>query len=229
MIQQYKADFIEFMIQAGVLTFGDFVTKSGRNTPYFINTGKYRTGEQLTQLGRFYAAALIENLGKNFDNLYGPAYKGIPLAVAAGIALQQNHNHNVSITYNRKEAKDHGEKGTLIGHQYTGSEKVVIIEDVVTAGTSVRESMEILSANHSPKVAAVIVSVDRMERGQGQLTATQEIKEQFGMPVFSIVTVREIITHLHNRPLAGQILLDDARKAQMESYLAAYGPVSGIH
>lgn len=223
MIEQYKADFIEFMIQAGVLTFGDFVTKSGRSTPYFINTGKYRTGEQLTQLGRFYAAALIENLGKNFDNLYGPAYKGIPLAVAAGIALQQSHNHNVSITYNRKEAKDHGEKGTLIGHQYTGSEKVVIIEDVVTAGTSVRESMEILTANHSPKVAAVIVSVDRMERGQGRLTATQEIKDQFGMPVFAIVTVREIITHLHNRPVAGQILLDDTRKSQMESYLAAYG------
>ncbi len=223
MIQQYQADFIEFMIQAGVLTFGDFVTKSGRNTPYFINTGKYRTGEQLTQLGRFYAAALIENLGKNFDNLYGPAYKGIPLAVTAGIALQQSHNHNVSITYNRKEAKDHGEKGTLIGHQYSGSEKVVIIEDVVTAGTSVRESMEILTANHSPKVAAVIVSVDRMERGQGQLTATQEIKNQFGMPVFSITTVREIITYLHNRPVAGRILLDDVRKAQMESYLAAYG------
>jgi len=222
-IQQYQADFIEFMIQAGVLTFGDFVTKSGRNTPYFINTGKYRTGEQLTQLGRFYAAALIENLGKNFDNLYGPAYKGIPLAVTAGIALQQSHNHNVSITYNRKEAKDHGEKGTLIGHQYSGSEKVVIIEDVVTAGTSVRESMEILTANHSPKVAAVIVSVDRMERGQGQLTATQEIKNQFGMPVFSITTVREIITYLHNRPVAGRILLDDVRKAQMESYLAAYG------
>jgi len=135
----------------------------------------------------------------------------------------QNHNHNVSITYNRKEAKDHGEKGTLIGHQYTGSEKVVIIEDVVTAGTSVRESMEILSANHGPKVIAVIVSVDRMERGQGRLTATQEIKDQFGMPVFTIVTVREIITYLHNRPVAGQILLDDARKAQMESYLAAYG------
>jgi orotate phosphoribosyltransferase len=221
-MQQYKKEFIEFMIHAEVLTFGDFVTKSGRQTPYIINTGKYRTGEQLAQLGRFYAAALIENLGKNFDNLYGPAYKGIPLAVTAGIALHTEHNHNVSVTYNRKEAKDHGEKGILIGHQYTGAEKVVIIEDVVTAGTSVRESMEILAANHSPQVTAVIVSVDRMERGQGSLSATQEIRQQFGMPVFSIVTVREIISYLHNKPIAGKIHLDNHRREQMETYLANY-------
>jgi len=164
MIQPYQAEFIEFLVRCGVLTFGDFVTKSGRQTPYFINTGNYHTGSQLNQLGHFYGQALLNNLGPEFDNLYGPAYKGIPLAVTTAIALQNQYNHDVSVTYNRKEAKDHGEGGSLIGHKYNGSEKVAIVEDVITAGTSVRESMEILAANNNPQVAGVIVSVDRMER-----------------------------------------------------------------
>ncbi len=222
-MQNYKGRFIEFLVGAGVLTFGDFTTKSGRKTPYFVNTGNYRLGSQLAALGEFYAEAMMEVLGKNFDNLYGPAYKGIPLSVTAGIALARQYDFDVSVTYNRKEAKDHGEKGTLIGRQYDGSERVVIIEDVITAGTSIRESMEILSANNKPKVAGVIVSVDRMERGTGSLTAVQEVKEQFGMEVFSIVNVREIIEYLHNRQVAGKVHIDDQMKQRMEAYLSKYG------
>lgn len=221
-MQDYKMKFIEFLVRAGVLTFGDFTTKSGRKTPYFVNTGNYRLGSQLGQLGQFYAQALGEALGAGFDNLYGPAYKGIPLAVAASIALH-SHGHDVSITYNRKEAKDHGEKGILIGHQYTGAERVVIIEDVITAGTSIRESMSILAANKAPQVVGIIVSVDRMERGQGELSAVQEVRRDFGIPVFAIVTVRDIIACLHNRPVDGQVHIDDAGKQRMEAYLAQYG------
>jgi orotate phosphoribosyltransferase len=222
-MQQYKTDFIEFLVRSGVLTFGDFVTKSGRNTPYFINTGNYRTGSQLQQLGQFYAQALIDKLDKNFDNLYGPAYKGIPLAVTTSIALAGQHNHTVSVTYNRKEAKDHGEGGSLIGHKYLGSERVVIIEDVITAGTSINETMKILAANNNPNVAAAIVSVDRMERGTGATTAIEQIKQQYNFPTFPIVNVKEIIAHLHNRPIDGKIHIDDVVKEKMQSYLQQYG------
>jgi orotate phosphoribosyltransferase len=222
-MQPYKSEFIEFLVRAGVLTFGDFVTKSGRATPYFINTGNYRSGAQLGRLGEFYAQALIEHFGGNFDNLYGPAYKGIPLAVTAGIALSSVHGFDLSVTYNRKEAKDHGEKGSLIGHQYSGAEQVVIIEDVITAGTSVRESLAILKACGNPRVTGVIVSVDRMERGQGDLTAIEEVKNQFNLPVYSIVNVREIIAHLHNRQIDDQVYIDDNMKQRMEEYLQKYG------
>lgn len=223
-MQQYKQDFIEFLVKSGILTFGQFTTKSGRLTPYFINTGNYRLGSQLARLGDFYACALWENLGRGFDNLFGPAYKGIALAVTAAIALSQRFKHDVSITYNRKEAKDHGEKGTLIGHQYTGGERVVIIEDVITAGTSIRESMDILAASGNPRVVGVIVSVDRRERGSGTLSAIEEISQEFHLPIFPIVSVEEIITALHNHPLEGKIYLDDAMKQKMLAYLAEYGP-----
>ncbi|MBN2377499.1 MAG: orotate phosphoribosyltransferase [Sedimentisphaerales bacterium] len=222
-MQNYKTEFIEFLVASGVLTFGDFVTKSGRRTPYFVNTGNYRTGQQLAQLGRFYAAALTEHWQGNFDNLYGPAYKGIPLAVTTAIALQAEQHQNVSVTYNRKEAKDHGERGSLIGHQYQGSERVVIIEDVITAGTSVRETMDILVVSGKPSVIGVLVSVDRMERGRGDLTAIEEVKKEFGFDVFSIVNVREIIAHLHNRPLNNHVHIDDVMKERMEQYLSEFG------
>ena len=222
-MQQYKTDFIEFLVRSGVLTFGDFVTKSGRETPYFINTGNYRTGSQLRQLGQFYAWAIIDKLGRDFDNLYGPAYKGIPLAVTTSIALAQQHDHDVCVTYNRKETKDHGEGGSLIGHKYTGSERVVIIEDVITAGTSINETMEILAANNKPRVIAAIVSVDRMERGTGAGTAIDQIKQQYNFSTYSIVNVKEIIAYLHNRPIDGQIYIDDEVKEKMQSYLQQYG------
>jgi len=222
-MKQYKADFIDFLVQCGVLIFGDFVTKSGRNTPYFVNTGNYKKGEQLDKLGRFYARALLDNIGTDFNNLYGPAYKGIPLAVTASIALSREHKLDVSVTFNRKEVKDHGEGDGLIGHTYDGTEKVVIIEDVVTAGTSVRESMDILSKNSNPEVVALIVSVDRMERGTGELTAIDQIIKDFGFPTFPIVNVKEVIEHLHNRPVDGKIHIDDDMKIKMEAYLEKYG------
>ena len=225
-METYKSNFIEFLVRSGVLTFGEFVTKSGRQTPYFINTGNYRTGAQLGKLGGFYAQALIEHFGKDFQNLYGPAYKGIPLAVTTSIALNAEHGHEVSVTYNRKESKDHGERGSLIGYQYNGTERVVIIEDVITAGTSVRESLEILAANDHPEVIGVLVSVDRRERGKGELSAIQEIKEEFALPVFSIVDVKEIIQHLHQRKIDGKVYIDDTMKTRMEDYLAEYGIVN---
>ncbi|MCK5272502.1 MAG: orotate phosphoribosyltransferase [Sedimentisphaerales bacterium] len=222
-MQQYQMDFIEFLVRSEVLTFGDFVTKSGRETPYFINTGRYRMGNQLAQLGRFYAEAILRCFGPDVDNLYGPAYKGIPLAVTTAIAMGSEHKLDVSVTYNRKEIKDHGEKGVLIGHQYNGSEQVIIIEDVITAGTSVRETLELLKKQGNPQVKGVIVSVDRMERGQGKLSAIQEMKEQFSLPVYSIVTVRDIIAHLYNHPLDGQTYINDDMKARIEGYLNQYG------
>jgi len=205
------------------LTFGDFVTKSGRPTPYFINTGRYRTGGQLARLGEFYAQALLAHFGTGFDNLYGPAYKGIALAVAAGIALSVRHGRDVSVTYNRKEAKDHGEKGRLIGHQYRGCERVVIVEDVITAGTSVRESLALLKAAGDPAVVGVLVSVDRMEKGRGALSAVQEVQDEFQLPVRALVTVREIIDHLHGRTIEGRVWLDDTTRRKMEQYLHRYG------
>ena len=222
-MESYQQRFIEFLVQSDVLTFGDFVTKSGRATPYFVNTGKYRTGGLLGRLGEFYAQALADQLGATFDNLYGPAYKGISLAVATGIALNGRYNHDVTVTFNRKEAKDHGEKGILIGHPYTGSENVVIIEDVITAGTSIRESMSILSKNGNPRIAAVIISVDRMERGQGELSAIEEVKKEFELEVFSIVTVREIIEYLANSEIDGKVYIDASGRERMEAYLAEYG------
>jgi orotate phosphoribosyltransferase len=218
----YQTEFIEFLVRCGVLTFGDFTTKSGRKTPYFINTGNYRTGRQLARLGEFYANTLIDRLARPFDNLYGPAYKGIPLAVTAAAALAAHHHRDVSVTYNRKEAKDHGEKGILIGHQYAGSENVVIIEDVITAGTSVRETLDILRCNNNPHVAAVIVSVDRMERGDGNLSAVDQVRKDFNIPVLAIVSVRDILVHLHNRPIDGKIHIDDAVKQKIEAYLDQY-------
>jgi orotate phosphoribosyltransferase len=226
-MEAYKAEFIEFMVRSGVLTFGDFVTKSGRKTPFFINTGNYNTGEQMERLGHFYAAAIRETMGAEFDNLYGPAYKGIPLCVAAATALWKEHGHNVTYTFNRKEAKDHGEGGSLIGHRYRGGERVVIVEDVVTAGTSVRETVEILKAAvPAPKrvdLRAVVVSADRMERGQTDRSALAEIAETLGVRTFAIVTLDEIVTHLHNREVDGRVILTDEIHARIQEYRAQYG------
>lgn len=224
-MKEYQREFIEFLVRCGVLTFGDFTTKSGRKTPYFINTGNYRTGSQLAQLGDFYGSALIDSLGDGFDNLYGPAYKGIPLAVTTAIAMSKL-GREVSVSYNRKEAKDHGERGVVIGHQYAGQERVVIVEDVITAGTSIRESMALLAANQNPSVVGAIVSVDRMERGQDERSAIQQVREDFGFAVLSIVTVRDVITHLHGREVDGKVYIDDAMKGRMEAYLEEYGVAS---
>jgi orotate phosphoribosyltransferase len=227
-MEQYKQDFIDFMVRSGVLTFGDFATKSGRKTPFFINTGNYKTGRQIARLGLFYAEALTQKLAGEFDNLYGPAYKGIPLCVTTASALAEAFECDVTFTFNRKEAKDHGEGGSLIGYKYKGGERVVIIEDVITAGTSVRESAEILkeSAPAGTKVdwKAVIVSVDRQERGaEGNQSALTEISEEYGVQVFAIVTLDEIVQHLTGREIDGKMVLNDDLLTRIAGYRAEYG------
>lgn len=219
----YKEGFIELMVRSGVLTFGDFTTKSGRKTPFFINTGNYRTGEQIAKLGEFYAEAILHSLKGGFDVLYGPAYKGIPLAVAAASALYLQHGVNVAYCFNRKEAKDHGEGGVVIGHKLKDGDRVVIVEDVITAGTSVRESVPLLKAQAKVEIPALIVSVDRMERGTGELTALKEVEVEFGIKTFSIVSIEEIVAYLHNRPVDGKVVLNDDMRARIDEYRAQYG------
>ncbi len=219
----YKEQFIEFMIKSNVLKFGDFTTKSGRKTPFFINTGNYDTGEQMKELGKYYAKALTEAIGENFDNLFGPAYKGIPLAVAASMELSEVYNKNVTICFNRKEIKDHGEGGNIIGHKLKDGERVVIIEDVTTAGTSIRESVPLLKATADVEIKALVVSVDRQERGSGEKNALVELQEQFGLQAISIVTIDEIVEYLHNREIDGKILIDDAMKNSIIEYRKKYG------
>lgn len=224
-MQQYKQDFIEFMVHAGVLTFGDFVTKSGRKTPFFINTGNYNTGLEMKKLGGYYARALQDSLGSEFDCLFGPAYKGIPLAVTTGIALAESFNHDVGVSFNRKERKDHGEGGSLVGYKLSDGERVVIVEDVTTAGTSVRESMPILKRAAAVDVKALIVSVDRMERGRTERGALAELRDEFGLITIPIVNLDDIVEHLHNREINGAVWVDDAMKQRIDAYRAQYGVV----
>ena len=221
----YKEEFIEFMVGAGVLTFGDFVTKSGRKTPYFINTGNYKTGAQADALGKYYAAAIPQHLGEagGATALFGPAYKGIPLAVAASAALWREYGEDYPYCFNRKEVKDHGEGGAMVGYKPQDGDKIAIIEDVVTAGTAVRETIALFEHVAKVQFTALFVSVDRMERGTGEKSALQELQDEYGIRVFPIVTVREIIAHLHNHPVNGKVYIDDAMKAAMEAYLAEYG------
>jgi orotate phosphoribosyltransferase len=210
--------FVEFMIESGVLTFGDFVTKGGRNTPYFINTGNYKTGSQLATLGDYYAMSIMDS-GEEFQALFGPAYKGIPLAAAAAVSLYRLYGRDAPYLFNRKEAKDHGEGGVLVGYRPKPGDKVAIVEDVVTAGTSVRESVGILSALEDVAVTALYVSADRMETGTGDKTALDELRDEFGIRVYPIVTARDIIAGLP----AG-----DPRALAMEEHLRRYGSKNGV-
>ena len=219
----YKQEFIKFMVRSGVLTFGDFTAKSGRKTPYFINTANYKTGAQAARLGEFYAQCLTENIPGKVDALFGPAYKGIPLSVSTAIALANNHGRDVNYCFNRKEAKDHGEGGVMVGYKLQDGDKVVIIEDVITAGTAMRESLPILAAAAKVEVVGVIISVDRTEKGKGEKSAIQEIRDEFGIPVYSIVTAREIIDNLYNVEVDGKVYIDDVMKGKMEAYLEQYG------
>ena len=228
----YQTEFIRFMLSAGALRFGDFTTKSGRKTPYFINTGAYRTGGHLEQLGEFYARALAESHGRDFDNLFGPAYKGIPLAVAAAMSLNRHFDHDVTYTFNRKEAKDHGEGGLLVGFDYknwTATEnggapcRVVLIEDVTTAGTSVREALPLIEASGKAKAIGLVVSVDRMEKGAGERPALREIREEYGLKTAAIVSVLDLIAFLETEEGAAYLAQDAALLARMRAYRETYG------
>ena len=221
-------EFIQFMLDVGVLRFGDFTTKSGRQTPYFVNTGAYKTGRHILRLSEFYADAAIEAFGRDFDNLYGPAYKGIPLAAATALTLESKFQHDVSFTYNRKEAKDHGEGGSLVGDQYEkGTEKrVVIIEDVTTAGTSVYETMERLKGYPHVKVVGLLVSVDRQERGKSDKSALTELSDTFGFKASSIIKLEELIGALDEGLKKGESWcksLDFAMVEKIRAYYKAYG------
>ena len=214
----YKNDFIKFMTECGVLTFGDFTLKSGRKAPYFVNTGNYKTGKQLAKLGEFYAEC-IKDHGISPDTLFGPAYKGIPLAVSCSVALFNKYGMDVNYCFDRKEAKDHGEGGVIVGKQLTDGEKVVIIEDVITAGTAIRQVIPVLKNAADVKIEAMVISVDRMEKGkEGDLSAVQEVKRDFGIEVFSIVTIEDIIKAIEDGVIECKEYLD-----RMLEYRKTYG------
>ena len=198
-MQDYKREFIAFLESAGVLKFGDFTAKSGRKIPYFINAGDIKTGDQIAKLGEFYAKAYFEKIGKERTVLYGPAYKGISIAVSSAVALSKQ-GLDVPFFFNRKEAKDHGEGGVFVGYVPKSGEDVVIVEDVITAGTAIRESMAILSALEGVKVKATFVMVDRKEKGKTEKSAMEEVADEFGFPVYSVVDVYDIIEYLEQDP-----------------------------
>jgi orotate phosphoribosyltransferase len=222
-MEQYKQEFIEFMVDCNVLKFGDFVTKSGRKTPFFVNTGFYRTGSQLVKLGEYYAKAIQDKYGVDFDVLFGPAYKGIPLTVATTMAISNLYGADIKYCSNRKEVKDHGDTGILLGSPISDGDKVIIIEDVTTAGTSINETLPIIKAQGNVDVAGLVVSVDRMERGQGDKSALDEIKENYGIETTAIVTMAEVVEHLYNREYKGKVIIDDALKAAIDAYYEQYG------
>ncbi|MCI8274562.1 MAG: orotate phosphoribosyltransferase [Lachnospiraceae bacterium] len=222
-MEAYKKEFIEFMVDCNVLRFGDFVTKSGRKTPFFINTGFYRTGGQLKRLGSYYAKAIRDKFGTDFDVLFGPAYKGIPLSVAAAVAVSEEYGADIRYCSNRKEVKDHGDRGILLGGPVGDGDRVVIIEDVTTAGTSVEETLPILKAQGAVDVLGLVVSVDRMERGKGTKSALKEIHEIYGLETAAIVTMAEVVEHLYNRPYKGEIIIDDTLKQAIDAYYKQYG------
>jgi len=222
-MEQYKKEFIEFMVDCGVLRFGDFVTKSGRKTPFFINAGFYRTGSQLRKLGEYYSKAIYACFGLYFDILFCPAYKGIPLSVATSMAISQLYDKEIGYCSNRKEVKDHGDTGILLGSPIMDKDKVIIIEDVTTAGTSIGETMPILKAQGDVEVIGLVVSVDRMEKGQGSKSALAEIEENYGIKTTAIVTMEEVVEHLYNRPYNGNIVIDDGLKAAIDEYYKQYG------
>ncbi len=222
-MEQYKKEFIEFMVDCGVLKFGDFTTKSGRKTPFFINAGYYRTGSQLRKLGEYYSKAIKERFGLDFDILFGPAYKGIPLSVAASMAISEFYGKEIGYCSNRKEVKDHGDKGILLGSPIKDKDRIIIIEDVTTAGTSIGETMPILKAQGDVDVIGLVVSVDRMEKGQGNKSALAEIEDTYGIKTTAIVTMEEVVEHLYNKPYNGNIVIDDTLKTAIDTYYKQYG------
>lgn len=222
-MEKYKKEFIEFMVESNVLRFGDFVTKSGRKTPFFINTGNYTTGEQLKKLGEFYAQTINKHFGKDIDILFGPAYKGIPLTVTTAISMNQLYDMNVEYSSNRKEAKDHGEGGILLGAKLKDNSNVVIVEDVMTAGTSIYETAPILKAQGNVNIMGLVISVDRMEKGKSEKSAQEEIKEVFDITTYSIVTMQEVVEHLYMKEINGTIYIDESMKESINSYYEKYG------
>ncbi|MDO4514142.1 MAG: orotate phosphoribosyltransferase [Lachnospiraceae bacterium] len=223
-MEQYKQEFIEFMVHSNVLKFGDFTLKSGRKSPFFMNAGSYVTGTQLRKLGEYYARAIHDNYGLDFDVLFGPAYKGIPLGVATVMAISELYGKDIRYCSNRKEVKDHGDTGILLGTPLKDGDRVLIIEDVTTSGKSIEETFPIIKAQADVQVVGLIVSLNRMEKGQaGKESALDEIKERYGFPTAAIVSMAEVIEHLYNKPVDGNIYIDDTLKQAIDAYYEQYG------
>lgn len=222
-MEQYKKEFIEFMVESEVLKFGEFTLKSGRKSPFFMNAGGYVTGSQLRKLGEYYAKAIHDNYGLDFDVLFGPAYKGIPLSVATTMAISELYGKEIRYCSNRKEAKDHGDTGILLGSPIKDGDKVVIIEDVTTSGKSIEETFPIIKAQGDVEIKGLMVSLNRMEKGKGEKSALTEIKEKYGFEANAIVTMEEVIEHLYNKECNGRIVIDDSIKESITAYYAQYG------
>lgn len=222
-MEQYKQEFIEFMVESEVLKFGEFTLKSGRKSPFFMNAGAYVTGSQLRRLGEYYAKAIHDNYGTDFDVLFGPAYKGIPLSVATTIAFSNLYGKDIRYCSNRKEAKDHGDTGILLGSSIKDGDRVVIIEDVTTSGKSIEETYPILMAQGKVEIVGLMVSLNRMEKGKGTQSALDEIQEKYGFKANAIVNMQEVVECLHNKPCKGKIVIDDELKAAIDSYYVQYG------
>lgn len=223
-MERYKEEFIEFMVESDVLKFGDFTLKSGRKSPFFMNAGAYVTGTQLMRLGEYYAKAIHENFGDDFDVLFGPAYKGIPLSVACVIAYAKLYGKEIRYCSNRKEEKDHGDAGILLGSKLKDGDRVVIIEDVTTSGKSIEETFPILKAQGNVKIVGLMVSLNRMEIGLGgEMSALDEIRVKYGFETRAIVTMQEVTEHLYNRECQGRVVIDDAIKTAIDEYYRQYG------
>ena len=223
-MEQYKQEFIEFMVDSQVLKFGEFTLKSGRKSPFFMNAGAYVTVTQLRKLGEYYAKAIHDNYGLDFDVLFGPAYKGIPLSVATTMAISELYGKDIRYCSNRKEVKDHGDTGILLGSKLKDGDRVVIIEDVTTSGKSIEETFPILKEQADVEIKGLMVSLNRMEVGKGGVkSALDEIQEKYGYPAHAIVTMEEVVERLYNQECQGKIVIDDSIKAAIDSYYEQYG------
>ncbi|MCI8799990.1 orotate phosphoribosyltransferase [Acetatifactor muris] len=223
-MDSYKQEFIGFMVDSQALKFGEFTLKSGRKSPFFMNAGSYVTGAQLKKLGEYYARAIHENYGDAFDVLFGPAYKGIPLSVTTAIAYSELYGREVRYCSNRKEVKDHGDTGILLGSPLKDGDRVIMIEDVTTSGKSIEETFPVIMAQANVEIRGLMVSLNRMEKGQGGKTsALDEIREKYGFEARAIVTMGEVTEYLYNRPYKGQIYIDDTIKAALDEYYRIYG------
>lgn len=222
-MKQYKKDFINFLLESSSLKFGEFTLKSGRLSPYFLNTGMLHTGEAINRLGSFYASTIIDNIKDEYTSIFGPAYKGIPLAIAATNSLFTEHKINVHYSFNRKEAKDHGDMGLIVGKTLTEKDSIIIVDDVITAGTAIREIIEILREQGNPQISAVIVSVDRMEKGTGERSAIQEISGSTGIKFFPIVSIVDIIEFLNDSSQREKYGISAGMITKMEDYRSQYG------
>ena len=223
-MEQYKQEFISFMVDSQVLKFGDFTLKSGRKSPFFMNAGAYVTGVQLRKLGEFYARAIHDRFGLEFDVLFGPAYKGIPLAVATTMAVSELYGKEIRYCSNRKEVKDHGDTGILLGSKLKDGDRVVMIEDVTTSGKSIEETYPIIRAQADVAVQGLMVSLNRMEKGlSGEKSALEEIEEKYGFKTGAIVTMEEVVEYLYNKPVDGEIYIDDELKGRIDAYYETYG------